>query len=89
VLDAEIENLYGALRWAVSRAAEPALALCAALGWYWLIRDRRSDALDWGNQALSLPDADAHPSLCVDVLCIKSWALLALGRAAEHPAATA
>ena len=36
-LDAEIDNLHAALGWAVGQAtAEPALALCAALGEYWL-----------------------------------------------------
>jgi predicted ATPase/DNA-binding SARP family transcriptional activator len=88
-LDAEIDNLDGALRWAVGHGAESALALCAALGWYWLIRDRWSDAVDWSDRALSLRDADAHPALCVRVLCVKSWGLWPIGRVAEHPAVTA
>ena len=41
-LDAEIDNLHSALRWAVSQGAESVLASCAALGWYWLIRNRWS-----------------------------------------------
>jgi hypothetical protein len=88
-LDAEIDNLHGALRWAVGYAAEPALTLCAALGWYWLMRHRNADAVEWGEQAVSLPGADAHPALRVRVLCIIAWGLWPLGRAAEHPAVAA
>ena len=53
------------------------------------MRDRYADAVDWIDQALSLPGADAHPALRVHVLCIKSWALWPLGRAAEQPAVMA
>jgi predicted ATPase/class 3 adenylate cyclase len=89
-LDAEIENLHAALGWAVGQdRAEPALVLCAALGWYWLMRDRYADAVDWIDRALSLPGADVHPALRVRALCIKSWGLWPLGRAAEQSAAIA
>ncbi|MEA2306377.1 MAG: hypothetical protein QOH43_3657 [Solirubrobacteraceae bacterium] len=89
-LDAEIDNLHGALAWAVDQdSAEPALSLCAALGWYWLMRDRYADAVDWIDQALSLPGADAAPGLRVRALCIQSWALWPLGRGAEQAAAIA
>ena len=89
-LDAEIDNLHAALGWAVGQdSAEPALALCAALGWYWLMRDRYAEAVDWIDQALSLPGADAHPALRVRALCIKSWGLWPLGRGAEQSAAMA
>ena len=84
-LDAEIDNLHAALGWAVGQAnAEPALALAAALGWYWLMRDRYADAVDWIDQALGLPGADAHPALRVRALCIKAWSLWPLGRGAEQ-----
>jgi predicted ATPase len=90
VLDADIENLYAALTWAVGRAgAEPALAMCAALGTYWLMRDRYADAVAWIDRALALPDADAHPSLRVDVLCSKVWCLWPIGRASEGAAIAA
>ena len=61
------------LAWAVAVTGRLALALCAALGWYWLIRIRWSEAVEWIDRALRLRDADANPALCVRVLCIKSW----------------
>lgn len=55
-LDPEIDNLHAALGWAVGRAdAERSLALCAALGWYWLMRDRYADAVRWIDGALKPP----------------------------------
>jgi hypothetical protein len=89
LLDAEIENLHGALRWAVRQGAEPALALCAALGRYWQIRSRNATAVDWIDRALSLPGADTHPALCIPGLCVKAWSVWLLGRAAEQPAVMA
>jgi predicted ATPase len=89
-LDAENDNLHAALEWAVDQtSAEQALALCAALGWYWPIRHRYLDAVEWSDRALSLPGADAHPALCVRALCIKAWTLWPLGRGAEQPAVMA
>jgi predicted ATPase/DNA-binding SARP family transcriptional activator len=89
-LDADIDNLHAALAWAVVRAnAEPALTLAAALGSYWLIRDRYADAVEWIDQVVSLPGADAHPVLRVRALCIKSLGLWPLGRVAERPAVMA
>jgi tetratricopeptide (TPR) repeat protein len=86
-LDPEIENLHAALGWAVSqRDAESALALCATLGWYWLMRDRYAEALGWIDRALSLPGADAHPALRARVLCFKCGTLWPLGRKRELPA---
>ena len=65
-LDAEIDNLHAALGWAIAQpSAERALALAAALGAYWLMRNRYADAVDWVDQALGLPGADAHPALRV------------------------
>jgi predicted ATPase/DNA-binding SARP family transcriptional activator len=86
-LDAEIDNLHGALAWAVGRhVAEPALALCAAVGEYWRMRDRYADAVEWIDQAVAMPDADTHPAIRVCVLCIKARAIWQLGREAEQPA---
>ena len=85
VLDGEIDNLAAALEWAIAREdAERALAITAALGPYWLRRNRYADAVDWIDRALALPDADAHLTLRARSLCTKSWSLWPLGRAAEH-----
>ena len=89
-LDAEIDNLHAALRWAIGDgSAEAALEMCVALGWYWLIRDRYAEVVDWIGHALSLPGADAHPGPRVRALCIKSWALWPVGRGAEQASAMA
>jgi predicted ATPase/class 3 adenylate cyclase len=86
-LDADVDNLHVALAWAVARGdPEPALAMCAALGHYWRMRDRYADALEWIDRALRMPGADAHPALRINALCTKVRALWRLGRGAERPA---
>jgi predicted ATPase len=83
-LDAEIDNLHAALRWAVGQHdAERALAMCVALGWYWFMRDRWADTVEWIDQALLLAGADDHPSLRVRALGFKAFALWPLGRERE------
>ena len=89
-LDAEIDNLHAALGWAVAQpSAERALAMAAALGCYWVMRNRYADAVDWIDQALSLPGADAHPALRVRALRTKARCLWPVGRGAEQPAVVA
>jgi hypothetical protein len=89
-LDPEVDNFHAALGWAIGQAsAERALAPVAALGWYWMIRDRYADAVAWVNQAVSLPGADAHPALCVHALRAKNLGLWLLGRASAQPATLA
>jgi len=89
-LDSEIDNLHAALGWAISQAnAELALALVAAVGCYWVMRDRYADALNWVDEALNLPGADANPALCVRALRTKAWCLWQVGRGAELPAVLA
>ena len=74
-LDADVDNLEAALGWALEQPnGEPGLALCAALGEYWLMRQRYRDATDWIDRALRSPGAVAHPALRARVLCEKSWA---------------
>jgi predicted ATPase/class 3 adenylate cyclase len=85
-LDAEIDNLHAALGWAIGQAnAERALALVAALGCYWVMRNRYADAVDWVDQALNLPSAGAHPAARVRALCTKSRCLWQMGRGAQQP----
>jgi predicted ATPase/class 3 adenylate cyclase len=87
-LDADIDNLHAALRWAVDQPdAQRALAMCVALGWYWFMRNRNADAVEWIDQALNLAGADDHPSLRVRALCFKAFALWPLGRELDLPAA--
>jgi hypothetical protein len=80
-LDAEIDNLHAALGWAVGQAnAELALAMTAALGEYWMMRNRYADAVGWVDQALIPPSADSHAALRVCALRTKSRGLWQLGR---------
>jgi hypothetical protein len=89
-LDAEIDNLHAALGWAIGQAnAELALALAAALGRHLVMRNRYADAVDWVDQALNLPGADAHPALLVPALSTKSKCLWQMGRGAEQSAVVA
>jgi predicted ATPase/DNA-binding SARP family transcriptional activator len=89
-LDAESNNLHAALAWAVRHPrAQPALAMCAALGRYWWMRNRYSDAVDWIDQALIKPGADTEPALRCRALCSKALALWPLPRGAQLSAALA
>jgi predicted ATPase len=89
-LDAEIDNLHAALAWAIGQpTAEPALAMCAALGRYWLMRDRYADAVEWIDHALDMPGAGDHPALRIRALSHKTMALWPLGRHAEQSAVVA
>jgi predicted ATPase/class 3 adenylate cyclase len=84
-LDAEIDNLHAALGWAIGQAdAERALAMAAALGWYWVMRNRYADAVDWVDPTLNLPGADAHPALSVRALDTKARCVWQMGRGAER-----
>jgi predicted ATPase/class 3 adenylate cyclase len=90
VLDREVDNIAAALDWAVNRDdAERALTLTAALGPYWLRRNRYAEAVDRVDRAVSVPGADAHLVLRARALCVKAWSLWPLGRAAEHAAGLA
>jgi predicted ATPase/class 3 adenylate cyclase len=86
-LDIELDNLHAALEWAMTQpTAGRALALAAALGPYWLMRNRYADAVDWVEQALALPPENEDAALRVRLLCVKASALWPLGRGAEQVA---
>jgi len=81
-LDGELDNLDAAIGWAATQdGAHAALEMCAAMGDYWMMRNRYADAVDWHEQALSKPGGD--PALRARTLCMKAWALWPLGRGAE------
>ncbi len=61
VLDADYENLRLAFEWAMSKeSAEPALNLCKALGWFWLIRCYWLEGLNLSTRALAKPAQNAN-----------------------------
>ena len=86
-LDAELDNLHAALAWAVGRRdTGRALELVAALGDYWIQRNRYEDAAERIDQALGLPGTEDHPALLVRALRTKSRCMVRLGRGDEaHP----
>ena len=89
-LDEEIHNFTAALGWAVGRPdAGPALAMVAALAWYWELRDRFADAIEWIDSALALAGAENHPAERARALVAKAVALRWRGRVAEQPAVLA
>jgi predicted ATPase/class 3 adenylate cyclase/DNA-binding winged helix-turn-helix (wHTH) protein len=72
-LDADVDNLHAALDWATDRRdAERALALVAALGGYWTMRNRFAYALERSDAALALAGADAYPELRVRALMTRA-----------------
>src|SRR4051812_22648928 len=84
-LDCDLENLNAAFAWAIEQdAGAPALELAAALGEYWLTRNRFADAVTFIDQALSKPGADGPSELRIRALCRKSGAMWPLGRKAEQ-----
>jgi hypothetical protein len=88
-LDEEIHNSDAALRWAAGKPdAGSALAMVAALGWYWDLRERyATDAVDWIDRALALPGAENHPAERIRALLAKPFIRLRWhGRVAEGPA---
>jgi len=89
-LDAEHENIYAALEWALEQdTCVPALELTAVLGEYWMARNRYADAVTFVERALSRPGADRAPELRVRALCRKAWAMWPLGGKAQQPAVVA
>ncbi|MEU0686774.1 AfsR/SARP family transcriptional regulator [Streptomyces uncialis] len=63
LLTTEYENLRTALRHAVAaRDEQESLCLVLSLGWFWQIRDLRTDARNWSREAGALgPDPFAAP----------------------------
>ena len=84
-LDADLENVHAALAWAVGRAdGRRALALCAALSVYWIMRNRYADAVRWIDAALDVAGPTADPAPRVRALCARCRALFPLGRGEEE-----
>ncbi|MFT3895153.1 MAG: tetratricopeptide repeat protein [Anaerolineales bacterium] len=55
-LEREVDNIRGALEWAVEDQAEVALRMASALFWFWHIRSRKSEGIEWLERGLV-----AHP----------------------------
>jgi tetratricopeptide (TPR) repeat protein len=59
-LEREVDNIRGALEWAVEDETEIALRMASALLWFWHIRSRKSEGIDWLERGLSV-HADGEP----------------------------
>ncbi len=53
-LEAEHDNLRAALEWAQESDVEAQLRLASALLWFWHIRGRRNEGIDWLERGLSI-----------------------------------
>jgi len=62
-LEKEVDNLRGALEWALEVNIETSLQLASSLLWFWHIRSRKSEGIDWLERALSAEQKDTPVSL--------------------------
>jgi non-specific serine/threonine protein kinase len=57
-LEAEHENIRSALEWGLEADIEAELRLASALLWYWHIRGRKNEGVEWLERALSIEAID-------------------------------
>ena len=89
-LDDDIDNVHAALDWVSGQDRDHAeLELCAAVGMYWLVRDRNADAVARTDHALSRPAVEADLALRIRVLLVRGMALFPLGRSVDCTASLA
>ena len=62
-LEKEVDNLRAALEWALEVNLEASFRLASALLWFWHIRSRKSEGIDWLERALSAEQYDTPLSL--------------------------
>ncbi len=62
-LEKEVDNLRAALEWALEVNIEASLQLASSLLWFWHIRSRKSEGIDWLDRALSAEQKDTPLSL--------------------------
>jgi len=79
-LAAEQDNLYAALRWAITRRdAETALRFVRALGWYWMLRGQPGEPEALARDVLELQPRERSPRMsearivCALVAAGSSW----------------
>src|SRR6185436_756467 len=62
-LEHEVDNIRAALEWALEIHVEASLRLASALFWFWHIRSRKSEGIDWLERSLSAlsPGRDGTP----------------------------
>jgi len=62
-LEKEVDNIRAALEWALDVNVEASLQSASALLWFWHIRSRKSEGIDWLERALSveIPEPDGAP----------------------------
>jgi predicted ATPase/class 3 adenylate cyclase len=62
-LENEVDNIRAALEWALEANVEASARLASALLWFWHIRSRKSEGIDWLERSLSAlsPGRDGTP----------------------------
>jgi predicted ATPase/class 3 adenylate cyclase len=53
-LEKEVDNIRGALEWAVEDEVETSMRIASALFWFWHIRSRKSEGIDWLERGLDI-----------------------------------
>ncbi|MCB5181584.1 AfsR/SARP family transcriptional regulator [Streptomyces antimicrobicus] len=59
-IETELDNLRAALRTAMATDPASARRFVLALGWFWWLRDYRSEGADWTTEVLALPGTGAE-----------------------------
>ena len=79
-LENEVDNIRAALEWALESNVEASARLASALLWFWHIRSRKSEGIDWLERALSTlsPGRDGTP-LSRGQMSIRGKALNVIG----------
>ncbi len=60
-LEREVDNIRAALEWAFEADSEAGLRMAGALLWFWHIRSRKSEGIEWLERAISV-ETSAHES---------------------------
>jgi predicted ATPase/DNA-binding SARP family transcriptional activator len=84
-LEADHDNLRAAMAWSLDQPGPDAclgLALAAALGWFWYLRDFRHEGNDWLVRAMAAAP-DASPRVMAHAAKARGIMLSALGRFEE------
>ena len=65
-LEKEVDNLRAALEWSIEVNIDACLQIAGALLWFWHVRSRKSEGIDWLERALSVETqkkGEASPSV--------------------------
>jgi predicted ATPase/class 3 adenylate cyclase len=79
-LEKEVDNIRAALEWALESNREAASRIASALLWFWHIRSRKSEGIEWLERAISLEGSETESvTQTADSTLIRGKALNAIG----------